>query len=377
MRTEPAIPDASLAAIRAPFEAQAATRAEPPIVQPLNLFLDLAGEAMRARLFVVQADGREEACLRPELTIPVARMHVESGAAAGRYAYEGKAFRAMPRGGDTAHSEEFLQIGLEAYGDIEVEVEAQIVTLAWRSASAGGRSDLTLRLGDAALFSAFLDGIGVSSAASGRLRRAFGRPALTETLLGRVEAAPAREGAGRLAEVLAGLSEDDAAGLLEELWSLADIRPVGGRPAGEIVGRLIRRGAEGASSLSEDQAEQVRRYLAIDGEPAAALDAIGRLAAASGADLSAHLDGWSSRLGAIAAAGAPLDRARFCAGFGRGFGYYDGFLFDVVSQALGEDRAVAGGGRYDSLLVRLGSAHPSGAVGCMVRPGRACTEAAE
>jgi ATP phosphoribosyltransferase regulatory subunit len=332
---------------------------------------------MRARLFVVQADGREEACLRPELTIPVARQHVESRAAAGRYAYEGRAFRAMPRGGAAAHSEEFLQIGLEAYGDIDVEVEAQIVALAWRSAGAGGRGDLTLRLGDAALFSAFLDGIGVSTAAAGRLRRAFGRAALTETLLDRAEAAPPREGAGRLAEVLVGLSEEDAAGLLEELWSLADIRPVGGRPAGEIVGRLIRRGAEGASNISEDQAEQVRRYLAIDGEPTAALDAVGKLASASGADLSAHLDAWSQRLAAITGAGAPLARARFCAGFGRGFGYYDGFLFDVVSRTLGEDRAVAGGGRYDSLLVRLGSAHPSGAVGCMVRPGRACKEAAE
>src|SRR5205085_10213242 len=112
MRAEPPIPAAALAAIRGPFEAEAATRGEPPVVQPLNLFLDMAGEAMRARLFVVQADGREEACLRPELTIPVARAHVAAGAAAGRYAYEGKAFRALPRGGEATHAEEFLQIGL-------------------------------------------------------------------------------------------------------------------------------------------------------------------------------------------------------------------------------------------------------------------------
>ena len=67
----------------------------------------------------------------------------------------------------------------------------------------------------------------------------------------------------------------------------------------------------------------------------------------------------------------------FTASFGRAFGYYDGFLFDVVSAALGDDRPVAGGGRYDTLLVRLGSAHPSGAVGCMVRPGRAIKEGGE
>jgi ATP phosphoribosyltransferase regulatory subunit len=376
MRTERPIPTDALAAIRAPFDAEAATRAEPPVVQPLNLFLDLAGEAMRARLFVVQADGREEACLRPELTIPVAREHVAAGAPSGRYAYEGKAFRAMPRG-ETTHFEEFLQIGLEAYGDLDAEAEAQVLALAWRSAGAGGRGDLSLRLGDAALFSAFLDGIGVSGPATGRLLRAFGRPALTETVLSQVAAAPARESSGRLANVLAGLGEADAAQLLDELWSLAGIRPVGGRPASEIVGRLVRRGVGGATNLTEDQAEQVRRYLAIAGEPAAALDAIGKLAAAAGADLSADLDAWTGRLAALAAAGAPIAKARFDAGFGRGFGYYDGFLFDIVSDALGADRPVAGGGRYDGLLVRLGSTHPSGAVGCMVRPGRAWKEAAE
>ena len=60
-------------------------------------------------------------------------------------------------------------------------------------------------------------------------------------------------------------------------------------------------------------------------------------------------------------------------GFGRAFGYYDGFLFEVRSQALDPDSPVAGGGRYDTLLGRLGAESPSTgtAVGCMVRPARA------
>jgi ATP phosphoribosyltransferase regulatory subunit len=377
MRSEPPIPDAALAAIRAPFEAEAATRVEPPVVQPLSLFLDLAGEAMRARLFVVQADGRAEACLRPELTIPVARAHIDTGAAAGRYLYEGKAFRALPRGGEATHAEEFLQIGLEVYGTVGVEDEAAIAALAWRSALAGGRKDLSLRLGDAALFAAFLAAIEVGPTAAGRARRAFGRPALAETILDQAEAEPARPAAGRLAAVLAGLGEAEAAELLDELWTLADIRPVGGRPASEIVGRLVRRGSAGRASLSEDQADMVRRYLAIEGQPKPALDAVAKLAAASGADIDAALEVWARRLQALERAGAPLDKSRFSASFGRAFGYYDGFLFDVVSKALGDDRPVAGGGRYDGLLVRLGSAHPSGAVGCMVRPGRAVLEGGE
>ncbi|MEI9891619.1 MAG: ATP phosphoribosyltransferase regulatory subunit [Caulobacteraceae bacterium] len=58
------------------------------------------------------------------------------------------------------------------------------------------------------------------------------------------------------------------------------------------------------------------------------------------------------------------------AGFGRPFGYYDGFLFAVWSEALGQDEAIAAGGRYDSLLARMGGTGTS-AVGAMVRPARA------
>ena len=41
------------------------------------------------------------------------------------------------------------------------------------------------------------------------------------------------------------------------------------------------------------------------------------------------------------------------------------------SEALGPDRPVAVGGRYDGLLARLGGKGDTRAVGCMVRPWRA------
>ncbi|MDB5479826.1 MAG: phosphoribosyltransferase regulatory subunit, partial [Caulobacteraceae bacterium] len=87
--------------------------------------------------------------------------------------------------------------------------------------------------------------------------------------------------------------------------------------------------------------------------------------------LDAAREAWERRLSALAAAGVPRDRIRFSAAFGRAFGYYDGVLFEIRSAALGEDQAVAAGGRYDGLPARLGARLPTGAVGCMVRPGRA------
>ncbi|HLZ83897.1 MAG TPA: ATP phosphoribosyltransferase regulatory subunit, partial [Caulobacteraceae bacterium] len=91
--------------------------------------------------------------------------------------------------------------------------------------------------------------------------------------------------------------------------------------------------------------------------------------------LDAAREAWERRLSALATAGVPSDRIRFSAAFGRAFGYYDGVLFEVHSAALGEDQAVAAGGRYDGLPARLGASLPTGAVGCMVRPGRAWTGA--
>lgn len=374
MIVEPQVPQGALAAIRAPFEATGAAVVAPPVIQPLNLFLDLAGETMRTRLFIVQAEGREEACLRPDLTIPTARIHIASGAVKGRYRYEGRAFRAPPRGDDQGHPEEFLQVGYEAYGPGEpIAAEAEAAGLAWRAASAGGREDLSLRLGDAGLFAAFLDAIDVDGAPAARLRRAFGRPTALAAELDRVQA-PAAGSGGGLPGLLGGLPEAEAAKVLQELWALAGIQPVGGRPPQEIVRRLVQRAdADRAPRLSGDQVTLIGRFLAVADAPEAAMASIATLAG-KGGKLGEALSGWSIRLAAMAKAGAPLDRMRLEAGFGRAFAYYDGFVFDVVSKALGDERPVAGGGRYDSLLVRLGAADPVGAVGCMVRPARAWKE---
>ncbi|HEX6867095.1 MAG TPA: ATP phosphoribosyltransferase regulatory subunit, partial [Caulobacteraceae bacterium] len=84
MRLEPAIPADALAKIRAPFVETGAAATDAPVLQPLALLLDLAGEAMRSRLFVVQGEGGEEAALRPDFTIPIARVHIDGKARAGR-----------------------------------------------------------------------------------------------------------------------------------------------------------------------------------------------------------------------------------------------------------------------------------------------------
>lgn len=372
MRTEPLVPAEALAAIRAPFLASGAEIIDAPILQPLGLLLDLAGEALRARLFVVQAEGGSEDCLRPDFTVPVARAHLDNGAADGRYLYEGKAFRAALSEADGP--EEFRQIGVEllrATDPRPAAADAEIAALAWSSAVAGGRKDLTLWLGDVGLFSTFVDSLGLGEALAVRLKRAAARPRLLQAELARAGARTAPETeASRLADLLAGLSETDAAGVLAEIWALAGVEPVGGRGAADIARRLIARAeAVRALALSVEQGAAIGAFLAIEDAPAPALAAVADLA--GGKALKAALKGWAERLDLLTHSGVPAQNLRFATALGHAFDYYDGLTFEVRSAALAAAAPVAVGGRYDGLLARMGGAAGSRAVGCMVRPWRA------
>jgi len=368
---EPTVPAAVLAAIRAPFEALDAVPVDPPVIQPLSLLLDLAGEAMRARLLVVQGEGEAELCLRPDFTIPVTRIHIADGEGRKRYVYEGKAFRAATAGSERAR--EFLQIGLEAFGDEQrASADGEVAATAWRASVAGGRGDLSLMLGDVALFAEFVAAMGLAEPLAARLRRAFSRPRSLHTELNRAQQPARAERQGdRVSALIAGLPEAEATAVLEDVRALAGISPVGGRSAAEIVHRLVQRAQQvNAPRLSEAEAALLRDYLAISDRPRAALDQVQALAKRGGLTLDGTLSAWSTRLSAIAESGVGEAAMTLSTGFGRAFGYYDGFLFEVRSTALGDDHSVAGGGRYDSLPARLGG-NNQGAVGCMVRPARA------
>ncbi len=376
MRLEAPVPPDVLAAIQAPFLETPAYLFDAPVLQPMGQLLDLAGETLRERLFVVQGDG-PEACLRTDFTLLALRAHLESGRPEGRYFYSGHAFRVAPRG--TRRSEEFPQIGVEVFeANDDALADAEMAALAWRSAIAGGRPDLTLLLGDVGLFGVFVDALEVAPPLALRLKRAFSTPRRL-----RAELSGAGDGGtfgvgGRLAGLLAGLSETEAAGVLEEIWVLAGIDPVGGRSAAEIVHRLAERAALAAATrLTPEQADLVRRFLAIAGDPVESLAVVTRLVRTASPGLGAARAAWDRRVEALIEAGVPSGSLRFSAAFGRAFGYYDGVLFEVRSEALGEDRPVAAGGRYDSLPARLGASLPIGAVGCMVRPGRAWVGASE
>ena len=372
MRIEPPVPAEVLAAISAPFQVSPAPLIEVPILQPLNLLLDLAGEALRARLFVVQAAGGDEACLRPDFTVPVARHHLTQGGGRGTYRYEGKAFRASA--GPTHRAEEFLQIGLEQFattsGDL-AEADAEIVALAWTACKAGGRKDLSLWLGDVGLLAAFVEALDLSPALAARLVRGAAHPRLLQNEIDRAGRSPPQRPQAGLADLLANKTPAAAAAILQEVWALAGIEPVGGRGPQEIAQRLIRKAEDAkAPALSQVQADTLRAFLAIEDVPREALAAVRTLAGRKSMPmLDRALADWDRRLAQLELLG--IADIYLSTAMGHSFDYYDGLTFEVRSAALGAGRAISVGGRYDGLPARLGDNSVVSAVGCMVRPWRA------
>src|SRR6478672_5319412 len=101
---------------------------DPPVLQPADLFLDLLGEDMRRRAFLVTDPEGRDFCLRPDFTIPVSLGHLERhpGGSTGAYAYRGPVFRYRADGPG-----EFLQAGFENFGRRDIEAaDAEMLALA-------------------------------------------------------------------------------------------------------------------------------------------------------------------------------------------------------------------------------------------------------
>ena len=355
---------ASIDTVIALFEREGYARAEPAILQPAEPFLDLSGEDIRRRIFLTQdLDGREW-CLRPEYTIPVALAHIAARSTEpASYAYAGPVFRMRSN-----EPGEFAQAGIESFGRGDVAAaDAEIMALAVEAVAALGLAQPRLLMGDVALLAALLDGLGVPQAARRRLMRAVaqGKGADAVSALDAPAAATEATHAGLL-KALEGQDPKAARAFVEDVLSIAGISTVGGRSAGDIAERFLARAAERDNPVSDEARVLLGRALAISGDPDSASAAWRKLASEAGLDLAAPLDVFDERTGFLAARGVDVGNIRFSAAFARNLDYYTGFIFELHDPARPELKPIAGGGRYDGVLQRLGAPEPVAAVGASI-----------
>ena len=72
----------------------------------------------------------------------------------------------------------------------------------------------------------------------------------------------------------------------------------------------------------------------------------------------------------LAESGVDMAGVEFSAEFGRNVGYYTGFVFEVLVDALGPSSPVGGCGRYDGLIRAVGAPCDVPAVGGAIHTER-------
>jgi ATP phosphoribosyltransferase regulatory subunit len=365
--TQTVAPDGRAAALLAHYERAGYVRAQPPILQPAEPFLDMSGEDIRRRMYLTTDASGRELCLRPDLTIPVSRDYLAS-AAAGKpagFCYLGPVFRYR---GET--SAEFPQAGIESFGRRDTAAaDAEMLFLGLEATAHYGIESPDIRMGDVALFAALIDALTLAPAWKRRLVKDFNRAGSLAHDLDRLvrDAARTRPDYQGVLAALAGSDPRAAHALVTDLLSIAGIDTVGGRSVDEIADRFLEQAALGASSsLPQETRELIERFLAISGNPDDAAAAMRALAADASLALDRALDLFESRTGFLAARGVDVGGIRFSTAFGRGLDYYTGFVFELHDPAAPPNGPLVAGGRYDELLSRLGAKSPIPAVGFAV-----------
>jgi ATP phosphoribosyltransferase regulatory subunit len=338
---------------------------QPSILQPAEPFLDLSGEDIRKSLYLTTDASGEELCLRPDLTIPVARDYLASsraGQPAG-FCYLGPVFRYR---GDKPS--EFVQAGVEAFGRKDIAAaDAEMLALGLEAVAAFGIADVDVRTGDVGLFAALIGALDLAPVWKRRLMKDFNRTISLAQDLQRMTLATSasRTDYHGVLAALAGSDRKAALALVTDLISIAGATNLSGRTDAEIADRFLEQSTMAGGALPRETVATIERFLSITGKPDDALAQLRRLAADAKLEITAAIDLLESRIGFMAARGLDVGKIRFATSFGRGVDYYTGFEFELHATGNGAEPLVAGG-RYDGLLTRLGATAPIPAVGFSV-----------
>lgn len=267
-----------------------------PVLEPLELYKAKSGDEIEGQLFSFTDKGGREVALRPEMTPTVCRLVGAKANALKRpikwfSIAEFYRYERMQKGRDRA----FRQLNVDIFGEPGPEAEIELIAFLVQSFCAFGltEQDFYVRLSDRNLWFYYLEALGLDES---RVRAML-------------VAVDKHEKYG-----------DDAFKAYQEQFG----------------------------ALDPDLKAKVLAFLQI--KTFAALELT--FAPLNSDKLTARLADWKKLLGGLDAMGL----TRFIEvdlGVVRGLAYYTGFVFEAFDRK-GELRALAGGGRYDDLVEKLG-----------------------
>ncbi len=334
------------------FEGQGARAVDADILLSADTLLDLYGEDIRGRAYLTSDPFGGEMVLRPDFTVPVVQMHMESEADPARYTYAGRVFRKQED--DPSRQREATQVGFEVFdGSNPAAADADVF-----AAIADALRGLPVRAatGDIGILMAAVAGLKTSQTRKAALLRHLWRPRKFRKLLDRFggRTSPAASRVALLA------NPDPLEGAAAS---------IGLRSRAEVQARIdaLRVDAQ-TPPISADELSMIDTLLGLDETCPHVLQSL-RDIAVDLPSIDKAVDAFAARLDALSAKGVDVDTLAFEGSYGRtSLEYYDGFVFGFYADDAPLMPAIATGGRYDALTARLGAGRAVPAVGGVVRP---------
>jgi ATP phosphoribosyltransferase regulatory subunit len=326
--------------------------------------LDVYGEDLRARAFILDEHRDARFCLRPDFTVPIAMEHLElqkqDYQIRKRYCYAGAVFRRAHN--NSPQPRQILQSGIEIY---ESGVEADVTALesclvALRRV---GITDVKIRIGDLGILFAILDSIRMPDRWRRTLQRHIWRPAYFQKILQQYSYAhnqnnQTEHNLKAFLKCFGNLDTRTAQQAIQHIFTLSNTPHQGSRSIGDIARRFIGLSQETQYRPLEDaKIKMINDFLALRCPAEEVVDKITELTRDSGVSIRGALERFEQRAQKLP------PNCEFDASFGRNLEYYDGFVFDINFQG----KSLAGGGRYDRLFNALGSITPCYGVGAALR----------
>lgn len=275
---------------------------DPPVLESLELFTEKSGEEIKSQLFEFTDKGERNVSLRPEMTPSLARMvgakvagirrPVKWFAIGENYRYERQ---------QKGRLRAFFQYNADILGEESVNADAEVIALLIESLRAFGltENEFKLRLGDRTLWVLFLQSRGVGMQ--------YIIPVLS--VIDKIEKVSPEALDEMVAGALSGANIDAKAlvAAAREFIKARTLEQIEANFAGfdETADKVADRINDWRNLLAILESMGVRGYISLD-------------------------------LGIV-----------------RGLAYYTGFVFEAF-QTVGTGRALAGGGRYDNLVKKLG-----------------------
>lgn len=270
-----------------------------PILEPLELYQEKSGEEIKEQLFAFTDKGDRSVALRPEMTPTLARM------VAARYNSLPKPVKWFSIGEQFRYERyqkgrkrSFYQFNADILGEAGPAAEVELISLLVESLRSFGLGvdDFAVRLSDRTLWLVFLEGEG--------LTREVALQVLT--VVDKLEREPPEVLISKLSEV----TGQDGEKLLSEIKRFCGLKTK------EALEEFF-----GSKSIAENLWRD-------------------------------RLEDWSFLQKGLLAMGL-ADFVEIDLGIVRGLAYYTGFVFEAFDREKAH-RAIAGGGRYDELLGKLG-----------------------